>query len=726
MIDPLLMTTLSGPPTILRGFWHSEGTGHLPKGSIHLCPLFVSSVHPNTKPPGPMLTIPTFWFTVVNIAIGALVAWSLSNLWRMGCAALFRIFYKDQLAWEESQNMVLIVNCRSALDCILSSTEILFRRRKITSTPQRRRAKFTLVVAIIVAAFAVALNFALPVIVALVPTTDYGRIVPYDCGLLPRNSESEERLVIAKLNRWANAAFASVDGYGVSSDKEESESTHTAVSFPQVIPTMVNECSPEVSGVCSAEHSFTFSANYTLYREHFALNIDIPFSLQVLETCYRPIQATAALPNTDPDPVHPIGYFYGPVNTGEPGGIQNYTAKLYSEAVYSTGYTLTQISTLSNLGPDSPAVWTPNSTLLMGGDTTFLLYFIGAVYMTDTSSDPIFATQTDPAAVPDPSVPLYDSLNTAVPIICDSKYIVCLKKGDCSPLGGMVTVYSWFMGRLNMTGNDSHLLSELLDVGDLLITALASPPIHRASTGSTAILASETVTNGLQLVPQNVTALKELTRLVQTGMIMLSSYMQLSAVGYWNVSGGTTESLSPTQKNSICNKIISQSAKVITIPVIPYILLLLSLLVVSLLPFAMKLVPMERLATAYRNLLEAWTLHSPGQLHREVVERIRGTFEYVDTTADWPTVESAHLRPFISIQMNTRRFGTGAYSFLMLLSIVWLIQFFLTAVEEKDESSSPTASPQIAKSPSMAGSFTSRYFPRRHSRARDLKYSLSI
>src|SRR5262245_19520731 len=128
-----------------------------------------------------MLTLSNFWFTIVNLGLGIVITWSVSTLWRIACAALFGLFYNDRLTWEESQNMALIVNSSSAFDACITSGGLLVHRRKIHASPQRDRAKTTLVVLAVVGFLVTGLNYGLPVLVALIPNANQGLVIPHDC-----------------------------------------------------------------------------------------------------------------------------------------------------------------------------------------------------------------------------------------------------------------------------------------------------------------------------------------------------------------------------------------------------------------------------------------------------------------------------------------------------------------------------------------------------------------
>jgi hypothetical protein len=142
-------------------------------------------------------------------------------------------------------------------------------------------------------------------------------------------------------------------------------------------------------------------------------------------------------------------------------------------------------------------------------------------------------------------------------------------------------------------------------------------------------------------------------------MYMLASYMQLLAVGYWDVGQGTNGLANVTQKEPICNTLISQSGIASTIRVIPYTLLLVVFVLIVLAGQSQSWLRMK-MPAAWRDLLDAWALHSPGQLHRELTERIQGKFEKVDTGADWPTVDAFRLGPRVVTRDNMKRFDTAS------------------------------------------------------------------
>jgi hypothetical protein len=541
--------------------------------------------------------------------------------------------------------MTLIVNSRSALDGFLTSTALLFDRGKSRSNLRPSRARKTLVAMVVIGGLVVGLNLAFPALAALIPARQLGLVVPHHCGT---QSTSGVGMKIEEYNaKFANAAFGTVDtntNMNVSSSnanvKTAPKTASPSTSFPTIEPSYVTSC-PNVSA-CSPDYPFTFSTNYTLDREHFAFNTDVSFSFQVFDTCYRPIQATALLPNgTNPD-VTAVGIYYGPLNIS--GQIQDYTEMTFTQRRYAAGYTLSSYAALAN-DVLQENLWLPNSTLVMGGDTTLLLYYVGAVSMEGFSSDPLFAT--NPTAFTSDGT-LFHTRTVVVPIVCDTKYVFCAD-GMCSPPGGANTMLYWMAMQMK---------KEWTDLSSLFSASLVFSPIYQASLGSVAILASETTQSGLiQYEVENCTVVRELGRLVSTSMFMFASLGQLAALGFWDVGTGTF-GLDPSEPGSMCKNTLMDSSTVTTIAVLPYSILLGTLLLIVLVG-KIPLWPRRRLSRPHRELLDVWTLHTPGQLHREVTERIRGRFGEIDTRAEWPTVDTYHMGPTVVTEDDVKRFGSG-------------------------------------------------------------------
>jgi hypothetical protein len=169
--------------------------------------------------------------------------------------------------------MVLLVNCKSHLDGAITSGELLFHHQNDLPTPQRSRVKATLIITCIMSYAILGLNYMLPVIVALIPSTSHVLFVPsLECGLshnlgnISYITTNSTMVSMAKRSQLANAAFSVVDGNGLGSDRDSGPST---MSLPKVMHSIVNHCPPDVPA-CSSEHPFTFSANYTLSHHHFA------------------------------------------------------------------------------------------------------------------------------------------------------------------------------------------------------------------------------------------------------------------------------------------------------------------------------------------------------------------------------------------------------------------------------------------------------------------------
>lgn len=417
-----------------------------------------------------------------------------------------------------------------------------------------------------------------------------------------------------------------------------------AAPLPIVTHSYVPEC-PKDAPACSAEYPFTFSSNYTLFPRHFGHDIDTPFTFHVFESCYRPIQAVAPL-TSDSTALIPYGLFYGPRNTS--GRILPFTEVVYEEERAFRGYSLSQFVSHSDTAFN--AGWTPNTTLIRGGDTTILFYFVGAVHAVGkTSVDPIFATE--PTSVPN----LYQSINIASPIICDTKYSFCADgENDCSPLGGSYTLSNWFATKPGNIWKEFYLFFRL---------ALFHPPIYSASLGSSAIAASQTVKQ-FQLDIEQSTTSRELHRLAEAGMAILASQSQLSTLGFWNFGVGSGRlKTSPT----LCANVIIETTSAISILVMPYVILLTILLPLVVISYMKWISPP---CTWWKEKAVPWKLYTAGQMHRKIVEEKHGKSEKVDVSIDYPPLGPMSSCGLDFVQDDDpSRFGLGRYLVLLITQL---------------------------------------------------------
>lgn len=141
-----------------------------------------------------MLTLSNFVAQYLTLALGALVGWAVSRLWRIGCVSLFYFGHTPQPSWEQSQNNLLIVNSKSALDAFLDSLKILNGRsaayRQLSGKAHRqgprwerrvtpyRKAKYVLLGTVILAFTSVGLKLATPAFLALILVSRLGVVVP--------------------------------------------------------------------------------------------------------------------------------------------------------------------------------------------------------------------------------------------------------------------------------------------------------------------------------------------------------------------------------------------------------------------------------------------------------------------------------------------------------------------------------------------------------------------
>jgi hypothetical protein len=636
-----------------------------------------------------MLSLSPSLFSLLNLALGILIAWSLSCLWQIVCAVLFVAVYKEQPSWEESQNAALIVNSKSALGSCLDSSLLLHHRRK-SGAVYPNRARHPVITLLVLSLIVMTLTVAYPSLVALIPATNAGLVVTQDvCGLAPVLPEGRKDIgakAEAKLTQWANVALTVFDLSDAARRLDSTNSSQSASSlFPTPLTSYSDICPPEASE-CSPQYPFTFTGNYTLHPKQFGLNTNTQFSIQVFDTCYGPHYAYFEITGVNSTiPVY--GLFYGPVNiSGFADAVHtDYTDIAFKQDIYPANYILSSYFALADDPPGEG--WSPNSTLTLGGDTSLFFYRINGVRMLNYSSDPLFATMKNESSFG------YSPSRTIVPIICDTKYIVCLDgSNDCSQLGGVHSLSRWFTGQ----PGDFHD-----EIRQFLLSPLYVPPIYRASFGYTAIAASQTVREGTYQSDPHVTAQRELARLLYTGMLMLASFVPLSAIGYWDVGYGLV-GLHSANPRSLCRITIMQSLTVITVPALPYVIILVVTLLVVLISYATCCV--RGRSTRMSNLLNVWMLYSPGQLHREVTERIRGAFAVVDTTTAWPTVRRRHLGADVVIRDKQKCFGIGVSVGLSVLCLSE-VELVLAQINEdliQNDSSSAFLLSELSLPPSLS------------------------
>lgn len=626
-------TSLVGPVRIHYGFWFAQSSTHQP---------------------GLMLTLSNFYASYLSIALGLLVGWAISRLWRISCAILFYFSYTANPSWEESQNNVFIVNSTSPLEGLTESYGILRSRAKVyrphrsgrftllhgNTSPRYRRAKYIIISVMGIGFITVILKLAVPLLISLVPLTKTGPLAAKNCGGHDGIWIEQTATSVEKSKNWITAVFAILDRYPDS----EPETDQNKLPDPQ--QSIVFDCPGSVSG-CSTKHPFTFSSNYSLSDHHFGLNVESSFSLRVSESCYRPSwdRETSRINSTEAgnEDITTYGFYYGPIVTRNGTILQNYTQAIMAERPNDAPPYFINAESVQD--SPIPGGWSPSSALVQGGDTTFLLYYLPkSPTLEESSSDPIFSTKSSDS--------YYVYEESEVPIICDTKYVFCAGKPgeDCSAPGGINALKEWLKSRQEAILNDIERLLEAVIVSPLIYVAIRSRE---------AVAAGQVTTNGT-LARQNATAFGELSRLTKTGMVMWASYVQLSATGYWYSTLWAPNITTEADPNSLCNKVIMESLKVTTIPVIPYSMITICSLVIVSVSYSSSLRFVRKTGVAsIGRLFNIWALHRPGQLHREATERLRGRdFKFNNRIDPWPSIPY-QSGPSIITREGSERFISG-------------------------------------------------------------------
>ena len=612
-ISPVTISLVDNPP-IYHGFWHSYGSSF---------------------PPGPVLTVSTTVFAFTTSAASLLTAWVISRLWAIIDVLIFKSIYeRTRTSLEESQCAALLVNNSAPLSTLTAASELL----------RRGGAKNTLTKIMIAALFVVVLKVSIPGFVVIFPTSRQGLISSTDCGYFPQsNNQDADWGYITKRNRFSDAALISTDQNRTRSRRERKASTLDVLPKPN--QSYVREC--PIGATCHPEHPFNFSSVYTLTSRNIGFNIGTPFSIKVWDTCYRPIDAFVRDTSSIDTPYVPNYLSYGPLDFGG-GSVAPYTDTIFREQEVAPGYAIRSLRALY----DSENIWKPNSSLVLGGDTTILFYFLGFVFRRNQTDDPIFATFDTPSPYIT-SDTLFESRYFVSPIICDTKYEFCIDdRRDCSPIGPSRHVLDWMDRKAGDIWND---FSTFFGASTVL------PPIHAASLGAGSVAAAQSLVPfsyyQIQSDSENNTAVRELSRLSRAGMTILASGSQLAALGYWSLGKGS----SGTPSDRLCRNVIIESPNAVSIRLLPYWLCLglgISVVIVS---YAHVLGAHK--LKSWRKYSDPWTLYTAGQLHRQVAQPHDGQYEQGRVLKEWPLLKSAQVGLEVVEMRGSKIFVPSEFSF---------------------------------------------------------------
>ena len=589
-ISHVSISLVNNPP-IYHGFWHSYGSSF---------------------PAGPVLTVNTKIFAFTTSAASLLTAWVISRLWGIIEAVIFKSIYeRTKTSLEESQCAALLVNNSAPISTLTAAGGLL----------RRGGPKGTLTKIVIASLFVILLKASIPGFAVILPTRRQGLIASTDCGYVPRsNNQDAVWGHITKWNRFSDAALISTDQNRTRSKSERKASTLDALPTPN--QSYVPQC--PTGATCHTNHTFNFSSVYTLTSKNIGFNIGTPFSIQVWDTCYRPIDAMVE--DTSGTTSYTLNYlYYGPFGYGA-ASISPITDIVFREQTVAQGYSMRSLRALYD---STENIWHPNSTLVLGGDTTILFYFLGFVFRRNQTDDPIFATSD----APNPNITderLFETRYFVSPIICDTKYQFCVDDGrDCSPTGPSQRILDWM---------DTKVGDIWLDLFTFFDASTALPPIYAASLGSGSIAAAQSLAKisfyQVQSDSENNTAFEELSRLSRAGMTILASGSQLAALGYWNLGSGSTAAPS----NRLCRNVIIESPNAVSIRLLPYWLCLGLGIFVVILSYAHVLG--ARKLKSWQKYADPWTLYTAGQLHRQVAEPHDGQYEKGRALQKWPPLKS--------------------------------------------------------------------------------------
>jgi len=134
------------------------------------------------------------------------------------------------------------------------------------------------------------------------------------CGVYPAGKDVVWFLGIslsAKLVCAAICSFLSAHGREIDVASNSTSVSKPFSGLPEISTSYVDKC-PDSVMTCSSDHPFTFTSNYTLSSQNFALNLDTPFSAPSVRSMLSPHQAMEVL--TSSDGQNFLGLFYGSID----------------------------------------------------------------------------------------------------------------------------------------------------------------------------------------------------------------------------------------------------------------------------------------------------------------------------------------------------------------------------------------------------------------------------
>jgi hypothetical protein len=336
------------------------------------------------------------------------------------------------------------------------------------------------------------------------------------------------------------------------------------------------------------------------------------------------VPATALINGSSPVT---YGLKYGTVNsdTGAAGIVVNETDIVFDVQRYAPGYTLKSYSSRTDAFLLLPPFWTPNSTLVLGGDTTILFYYIGGVYQLQWSDDPLFATVNTSL-----EGGFYGSKYIVSEIVCDTKYQFCVNDGhDCSSPGPTSHIIEWIASKTTST------TGVWANIG-YLVGILTRRPTHHGRLGGLRSHRRHRNTCAGS-IPADGFRTYHRRKGAQPANTCRSCHDSVQLpFGGWTPGQGSA--LVPAQ---LCGSVIIETTSAVSILLTPYLIFLDLTLVIVIVSYA-QLFGASRLPV-WRECADLWSLLYVGQLHREVVEQLGGMLGRPHGAKNWPDLKSGQV-----------------------------------------------------------------------------------
>ncbi|KAH7378862.1 hypothetical protein BKA64DRAFT_686827 [Cadophora sp. MPI-SDFR-AT-0126] len=523
---------------------------------------------------GWMVSLSTTTHTVLISAFSLALAFLVRRLFRAWGVLVFFLFLPEsRLERRTDQMRVAIVNMRTPATALLESVgwRALFRNRN------DKLVALTWLLGVVVCAL---LGLASPFWMTLFPVAS-GTIEDISsCAYsakLDNASENDQEAFSRLLNDYETQnALGTTDMVGY--DYSGASIADIGHMGPSDRVAKLNSC-PSFASACTDGEALHFHGEYWITPADMGIgNVkDIQFGVET--QCYKVTEAQVFLgfdaPSSSPFSYRRYGLMYGGRAGDENVHPQNHTVRLYREESFGRGYFIeSEVHYEDDNDPSFAGKWLPREDLVHSGDTSLLIYHIGATIALDLVDDPMFrtvplnVTNVEAEKWEDENLektesvldgPVFRPASQTVTVVCNTTYHICDKlttshlANGCNRVGGSIQLENFFLSAY--WAQNETMDAARIGFVDLINFIVSRPGMQLSSGISNSVLASLDLDYGekTQMNIKQAKGHKELTRLFLATRTRLLLAAQRATAAH--LSFGTTAQKMGYRSEDVVGKI---------------------------------------------------------------------------------------------------------------------------------------------------------------------------